>query len=152
MRNKWTRLLLCVVVLGLTSAWALAQDDTSNKSKGEVRNVTGCLTKSGSGNEYLLTATDGSTWEIHENNSVDLASHVNQTVELRGVVSNEKDAQHERGCEGHGQRHWRDQTQSRARTPEGHQDPQGERFLPVTLWRNSENEKGGTNVPPLSFN
>jgi hypothetical protein len=90
MRNKWTRLLLCVVVLGLTSAWALAQDDTSNKSKGEVRNVTGCLTKSGSGNEYLLTATDGSTWEIHENNSVDLASHVNQTVDLRGVVSNEK--------------------------------------------------------------
>lgn len=90
MKNKWTRLLLCVVVLGLTSAWALAQDDTSNKSKGEVRNVTGCLTKSGSGNEYLLTATDGSTWEIHENNSVDLASHVNQTVELRGVVSNEK--------------------------------------------------------------
>jgi hypothetical protein len=90
MRNKWTRLLLCVVVLGLTSAWALAQDDTSNKSKGEVRNVTGCLTKSGGGNEYLLTATDGSTWEIHENSSVDLASHVNQTVEMRGVVSNEK--------------------------------------------------------------
>ncbi len=90
MRNKWTRLLLCVVVLGLTSAWALAQDDTSNKSKGEVRSVTGCLTKSGSGNEYLLTATDGSTWEIHENNAVDLASHVNQTVDLRGVVSNEK--------------------------------------------------------------
>jgi hypothetical protein len=90
MKNNWTRLLLCVVVLGLTSAWALAQDDTSNKSKGEVRNVTGCLTKSGSGNEYLLTATDGSTWEIHENNPVDLASHVNQTVDLRGVVSHEK--------------------------------------------------------------
>ena len=46
-----------------------------NKSKGEVRSITGCLTKSGSGNEYLLTATDGSTWEIHENNSVDLAAH-----------------------------------------------------------------------------
>jgi hypothetical protein len=90
MRNKWTRLLLCVVVLGLTSVWALAQDDTSHKSKGEVRSITGCLTKSGSGNEYLLTATDGSTWEIHENNSVDLASHVNQTVDLRGVVSHEK--------------------------------------------------------------
>jgi hypothetical protein len=90
MRNKWTRLLLCVVVLGLTSVWALAQDDTSHKSKGEVRSITGCLTKSGSGNEYLLTATDGSTWEIHENNSVDLASHVNQTVDLRGVVAHEK--------------------------------------------------------------
>ena len=90
MKSKWTRLLLCVVVIGLTSAWALAQDDTSNKSKGEVRNLTGCLTKSGGGNEYLLTATDGSTWEIHENNSVNLASHVNQTVDLRGVVSHEK--------------------------------------------------------------
>src|ERR1700741_1974172 len=76
MRSKWTRLLLCVVIAGLTSVWALGQDDTSNKSKGEVRKVTGCLTKSGSGDEYLLTATDGSTWEIHENNAVNLASHV----------------------------------------------------------------------------
>ena len=90
MRSKWPRLLLCVVIAGLTSVWALGQDDTSNKSKGEVRKVTGCLTKSGSGDEYLLTATDGSTWEIHENNAVNLASHVNQTVDLKGVVSNEK--------------------------------------------------------------
>jgi hypothetical protein len=90
MTSKWTRLLLCVVIAGLTSVWALGQDDTSNKSKGEVRKVTGCLTKSGSGDEYLLTATDGTTWEIHENNAVDLASHVNQTVDLKGVVSHEK--------------------------------------------------------------
>jgi len=89
MSNRWTRLLLCVVVAGFTSVWALAQDDTGNNSKGEVRNVTGCLTKSGGGNEYLLTGNDGSTWEIHENNAVDLASHVNQTVNLSGVVSNE---------------------------------------------------------------
>jgi len=88
--NKWTRLLLCVVALGLTSVWAVAQDDTNSNSKGEVRNVTGCLTKSGGGNEYLLTSTDGSTWEIHENSAVDLAAHVNQTVEARGVVSHEK--------------------------------------------------------------
>ncbi len=90
MTNKWTRVLLCVVVVAFTSLWALGQDDTSNKSKGEVRKVTGCLTKSGSGDEYLLTATDGSTWEVHENNAVNLASHVNQTVDLKGVVSNEK--------------------------------------------------------------
>ena len=90
MRSKWTRLLLCVVIAGLTSVWVLGQDDTSNKSKGEVRKVTGCLTKSGSADEYLLTATDGSTWEIHENNAVNLASHVNQTVDMKGVVSNEK--------------------------------------------------------------
>lgn len=88
MKSKWTRLLLCVAVAGLTSVWAVAQSDTN--SKGEVREVTGCLTKANSGNEYLLTATDGSTWEIHENNAADLASHVNQTVEAKGVVSHEK--------------------------------------------------------------
>ena len=88
MKSKWTRLLLCVVVAGLTSVWAVAQSDTN--SKGEVREVTGCLTKANSGNEYLLTATDGSTWEIHENNAADLASHVGQTVEAKGVVSHEK--------------------------------------------------------------
>jgi hypothetical protein len=90
MTNKWSRLLLCGVLAGLTVSWAVAQDDTSNSSKGQVRNITGCLTKSGGGDEYLLTGTDGSTWEIHENNAVDLAAHVNQTVEVRGAVSNEK--------------------------------------------------------------
>ena len=93
MNNKWSRLLLCVVMLGLTSAWAMAQDSDANantKSKGGVRNITGCLTKSGGGDEYLLTGTDGSTWEIHENSSANLAEHVNQTVEVRGVVSHEK--------------------------------------------------------------
>ncbi len=90
MTKKWNRLLLCVVLLGLTSLWAAAQDDTSSNSKGEVRNISGCLTKSGSGNEYLLTGTDGSTWEIHANNSVNLADHVGQKVDARGVVSNEK--------------------------------------------------------------
>ncbi len=88
MKSKWTRLLLCVAVAALTSVWAVAQTDTN--SKGEVRDVTGCLTKASSGNEYLLTATDGSTWEVHENNAADLASHVGQTVEAKGVVSHEK--------------------------------------------------------------
>ena len=87
MMNNWTRLLLCALLLGLTSVWALAQDDTGSNSKSEVRTVTGCLTKSGGGNEYLLTASDGSTWEIHEKGSVDLASHVNQTIEAKGVVA-----------------------------------------------------------------
>jgi len=92
MTNKWSRLLLCLVVAGLTSVWALAQDTDAAKSnsKDEVRTVTGCLTKSGGGNEFLLTANDGSTWEIRENTSVDLASHGDQTVELKGVVAHEK--------------------------------------------------------------
>jgi len=90
MTKKFSRLLLCVVLAGLTTAWAVAQDDANTDSKSGVRNITGCLTKSGGGNEYLLTGTDGSTWEIHENSAVDLAAHVNQTVEARGVVSHEK--------------------------------------------------------------
>lgn len=93
MTNKWSRLLLCVVLLGLTSVWVMAQDNDANansNSKGEVRSITGCLTKSGGGDEYLLTANDGSTWEIHENSAVDLAAHVNQTVEAKGVVAHEK--------------------------------------------------------------
>ena len=89
MTNKWSRLLLCVVLAGLTSAWALAQD-TDAKSKDAVRKITGCLTKGDSAGEYLLTGNDGSTWEIHANNSVDLASHVGHTVEAKGVVSNAK--------------------------------------------------------------
>lgn len=90
MTKQWSRLLLCIALLGLTAAWAMAQDETETKSKGEVRNITGCLTKAEGGNEYLLRGSDGSTWEIHENNAVDLAKHVNQTVDVRGVVSHEK--------------------------------------------------------------
>lgn len=88
MTKQWNRLLLCVVLAALTTVWALAQDADA-KPKGEVRNMTGCLTQSG-GNEFLITAQDGSTWEIHGNNAVDLASQVNHTVEVKGVVSHDK--------------------------------------------------------------
>ncbi len=54
MTNKWSRLLLCAALAVLTASWAVAQDDTSNSSKGQVRNITGCLTKHGGGDEYLL--------------------------------------------------------------------------------------------------
>lgn len=87
---KFSRLLLCAILVGLTASWALAQDsDSDSKSKGEVRTITGCLSKTGS-NEFLLTANDGSTWETHGNNSVDLASHVGHTITAKGVVSNSK--------------------------------------------------------------
>jgi hypothetical protein len=89
MTNKWSRLLLCVVFAGLTSAWALAQDSDA-KSKGDVRSITGCLSKGDSANEYLLTGTDGSTWEVRGNNSVNLARHVGHTIEAKGVVTNAK--------------------------------------------------------------
>jgi len=89
--TKLSRLLLCVVLAGLTTAWAIAQDsDTGAKSKGEVRSVTGCLTKGPSANEFLLTASDGSTWEVHNNNAIDLTSHLGHTIKAKGVVSNTK--------------------------------------------------------------
>lgn len=86
--NKVSR-LLCVVLVGLTSLWAFAQDESAN-SKSDVRTVTGCLTKSGNGDEYVLTANDGSTWEMHSSDAVNLASHIGQRVEVEGVVSHEK--------------------------------------------------------------
>src|SRR5690349_24958008 len=93
MTKTWSRLLLCVVFAGLTTVWAAAQDtDASAKSndKDAVRTVTGCLTKTGGGDEYLLTANDGSTWELHASSSVDLAGNVNHTVEAKGVVKHNK--------------------------------------------------------------
>lgn len=81
--------MMCVVLAGLTSAWAIAQD-TDTKSKGSVRSITGCLTKGDSANEYLLTGNDGSTWEVHANDSVDLANHVGHTIRAKGVVSHSK--------------------------------------------------------------
>jgi hypothetical protein len=80
-----------VVLAGLTTAWAIAQDsDTDAKSKGEVRSITGCVTRGPSANEFLLTASDGSTWEVHNNNAIDLTSHLGHTIRAKGVVSHSK--------------------------------------------------------------
>jgi len=89
MTNRWVRLLFCIAFVGVTTVWVVAQDAEA-KSKDPVRTVTGCLTKTGGGNEYLLTTNDGSTWEVRANSSVDLASHVNHTVEAKGVVKHNK--------------------------------------------------------------
>ena|ERR1700726_4615229 len=89
--TKRSRFLLCVILAGLTTAWVFAQDsDTDAKSKGEVRSITGCLTKGSSANEFRLTGSDGSSWEVHNNNAVDLSSHLGHTVRVKGVVSHSK--------------------------------------------------------------
>src|SRR5579864_3670598 len=89
--TKLSRLLLCVVLAGLTTAWVFGQDsDTYAKSKGEVRSITGCLTKTGNANEFRLTASDGSSWEVHNNNAIDLTSHLGHTIQVKGVVSHSK--------------------------------------------------------------
>ena len=73
------KLLLCVVLAGCT--FGLAKD------KADVRDVTGCLSKAADAKEFLLTGTDGSTWEVRSS-KVALAEHVGHTVKATGVVSN----------------------------------------------------------------
>ena len=83
------RILLCFVFSALAVSWAMAQgsDDTS-KSKSEVRTLTGCLSKGDSADEVLLTADDGSTWEIHNNSQLQVTDHVGHQVTVTGTVSN----------------------------------------------------------------
>jgi|SRR5580704_13378960 hypothetical protein len=90
MTTKLNRLLLCLVLAGLTASWAVAQERTGDsKSKSDVRTVTGCLTKGDSADEFLLAGNDGSTWEVRGSKSgVDLATHVGHTISATGVVSN----------------------------------------------------------------
>ena len=84
------RLLMGLAIATLVVSGAMAQDrdDANAKSKSEVRTITGCLTQGDSADEFVLTATDGSTWEMHGNSSVNLAEHVNQQVSVTGAVSN----------------------------------------------------------------
>jgi hypothetical protein len=89
MTTKWNRLLMFLVLMGLAASWAVAQSDNDSKSKSDVRTVTGCLTKGDGADEFLLTGTDGSTWEVRSHKSgADLASHVGHTITATGVVSN----------------------------------------------------------------
>src|SRR5260370_9687648 len=64
MTTKLNRLVLCLILAGLTASWAVAQSETSDsKSKSDVRTVTGCLTKGDSADEFVLTGNDGRTCE-----------------------------------------------------------------------------------------
>ena len=72
-------LLWCVVLGFCTFGFA--------KDKGDIRDVTGCLSKGDSAKEFLLTGNDGSTWEVRSSR-VALAEHVGHTVTATGVVSN----------------------------------------------------------------
>lgn len=82
-------LFLGLILAGMMASVGFARDRTA-KPKAEVRSITGCLSKGDSANEYLLTGTDGSTWEVHSNTAVNLADHVGHTVTLKGVVATPK--------------------------------------------------------------
>ncbi|HEY1676727.1 MAG TPA: hypothetical protein VGG04_03400 [Candidatus Sulfotelmatobacter sp.] len=89
MIKNLSRLLFCLLFLGLVTAFTSAQDSDTN-SKSDVRTISGCLTKSGNTNDYLLTAKDGSTWKVPGNTSVDLAGNVGQQVQIKGTVARNK--------------------------------------------------------------
>jgi hypothetical protein len=72
------------LALIFSSAWAQT-DDTKKETHKNTRTVTGCVQKDG--DEYQLTAKDGSTWEV-KSDSVDLAKHLGHTVTVTGAVSN----------------------------------------------------------------
>lgn len=91
MKLKTSALLLGLVLIVSGCTWTFAQGTSDDaKSKSSTRSITGCLSKgdnSASSNEYLLTADDGSTWEVRSD-AVSLAEHVGQTVSATGVVKN----------------------------------------------------------------
>lgn len=66
------------------SVWAQTNEAKKETHK-NTRTVTGCVQKDG--DEYQVTAKDGSTWEV-KSDRVDLAKHVGHTVTVTGAVSN----------------------------------------------------------------
>jgi len=80
---KVNTLILCLLLASFSSSLGFA------KEKDDVRDVTGCLSKGDSANEFRLTGEDGSTWEVRSS-KVALAEHVGHTVTATGVVSNAK--------------------------------------------------------------
>ena len=91
MKLKLSPLFLGLMLVVFGSLWTFAQDARSDsKSKSDTRTITGCLSKgdnSAKSKEFLLTADDGSTWEVRSD-AVSLADHVGHTVSATGVLKN----------------------------------------------------------------
>src|SRR5215469_1964967 len=85
MKSKWALNLLAVSCLAVSPA-LMAQDTTKQDKSAEVRNITGCLSKGDSANEFKITGSDGSTWEV-KSKTVKLSPHVGHTVTVTGEVA-----------------------------------------------------------------
>ncbi|HEV2224373.1 MAG TPA: hypothetical protein VGR84_15370 [Candidatus Acidoferrales bacterium] len=84
---KLKELALCIALAGLTASVGFARgNNNAQKSKSEVRTITGCLSQGDNAKEFTLTGENGSTWEIHSSR-VALAKHVGHTVTVTGVVA-----------------------------------------------------------------
>ncbi len=85
MKTRLGTLLVCSFVIAVAAFSSPAQA----KSKADIRTVTGCLSQGDSADEFMLTGSDGSTWEVRSS-AVALGEHVGHTIDATGVVSNAK--------------------------------------------------------------
>jgi hypothetical protein len=85
------------------------------KSKDDIRDVTGCLSKGNSADTFVLNGDDGSMWDV-KSSRLNLRKHVGHTVTLTGVVSNAmmhnmkegaKDVANDTGAAKHNNEHGR---------------------------------------------
>lgn len=78
---------LAVALVFMCSAVAMnAQDNTSSRdhlSRGNAA-ASGCLQKGSNGNDYTLTAQDGSTWTL-TSNAMNLDTYVGKQVTVAGT-------------------------------------------------------------------
>ena len=84
---KTGKIMLCALFMIFATYIVVAQDSAGDKSKGDTRTITGCVSKGDSADEFEITGKDGSTWEVRSS-TVNLADHVGHTVSATGVVSN----------------------------------------------------------------
>jgi uncharacterized protein DUF5818 len=84
-------IFLGLLLTTLMGTWAMGQNDSkASKSKDDVRAISGCLSQGDSANEFVLTAADGSTWELRNSSAVSLSPHVGHEVKVTGTVLNAK--------------------------------------------------------------
>src|SRR5215469_13773336 len=84
-RMKIASAVIALLFLSASAFARPAQDQKTTHKK--VRTISGCLEKSGGGDEYKLTTEAGGTWEIRSD-AVNLGEHVGHTVRVTGTVRN----------------------------------------------------------------
>jgi hypothetical protein len=82
------KIVTALLALFVFAGMAAAQDKTKNTHK-KTRTLTGCLQKGNDADEYSLTTSKGSNWELRSD-SLRLGDHIGHEVTITGVVSNAK--------------------------------------------------------------
>jgi len=113
MKSKLNAMFLFLVLATMGTSLMWSQDNDNSKSKADIRTINGCLSQGDSAKEFMLTADDGSTWEVRSS-VVSLEKNVGHSVSATGVVSNAtahnlkedaKDAAHDAGMKKNNSEH-----------------------------------------------